>query len=89
MKLRRRQYIAETGRGWFESLAIASRAFDEADEHLQSASPLFIGSLEVLQLLSAAGLKLGILSADSTERVRAFVQRHQLGGLRPVANGSG
>ena len=71
-------YIAETGRGWFESLAIASRAFDEADEHLQSASPLFIGSLEVLQLLSAAGLKLGILSADSTERVRAFVQRHQL-----------
>ena len=73
-------YIAETGRGWFESLAIASRAFDEADEYLKSEfPPLFTGSSEVLQLLSSAGLKLGILSADSTERVRAFVQRHQMG----------
>ena len=73
-------YVAETGRGWFESLAIASRAFNEADEYLKSEfPPLFTGSSEVLQLLSSAGLKLGILSADSTERVRAFVQRHQLG----------
>jgi len=35
--------------------------------------------LEVLKYLSEARLKLGILSAASTERVRAFVERHQLG----------
>lgn len=72
-------YIAETGRGWLESLAIAHRAFDEADQFVGTApSPLFVGSLEVLKYLSEAGLKLGILSAASTERVRAFVDRHQL-----------
>jgi len=73
-------YIAETGRGWLESLAIARRAFEEADQFVGTApSPLFVGSLEVLKYLSEAGLKLGILSAASTERVRAFVDRHQLG----------
>lgn len=73
-------YIAETGRGWLESLAIAHRAFDEADQFLKSAppSPLFVGSLEVLQVLSQSGLKLGILSAANTKAVKAFVQRHQL-----------
>lgn len=74
-------YIAETGRGWLESLAIARRAFDEADQFLKSAapSPLFVGSLEVLQFLSDAGLKLGILSAATTEAVLAFVHQYQLG----------
>lgn len=72
-------YIAETGRGWFESLTIARQALDEADKYLgKTPSPLFVGSLEVLKSLSQAGLKLGILSAAPTEEVRAFVQRHQL-----------
>lgn len=73
-------YIAETGRGWLESRVIARRAFEEADQFLGTApSPLFVGSLEVLKYLSEAGLKLGILSAASTQRVRTFVERHQLG----------
>ena len=73
-------YIAETGRGWLESLAIARRAFEEADQYLKNAppSPLFVGSLEVLQFLCAAGLKLGILSAATTARVQEFVKRYQL-----------
>lgn len=74
-------YIAETGRSWFESLAIARNAFKEAEKYLKDkaiTSPLFAGSLEVLKFLSDAGLKLGILSADTTERVESFVQRHQL-----------
>jgi len=73
-------YIAETGRGWLESLTIAHRAFDEADQMLKNAapSPLFFGTLEVLKYLSEAGLKLGILSAATTETVQAFVERHQL-----------
>lgn len=74
-------YIAETGRGWLESLAIAHSAFAEADRYLKDAAnttPLFVGSLEVLKFLSEAGLKLGILSAAATARVEAFVKRHQL-----------
>ncbi|NES87525.1 MAG: HAD family hydrolase [Moorea sp. SIO2B7] len=74
-------YIAETGRSWFESLAIAKNAFTEADKYLKDSamtSPLFAGSLEVLKFLSEAGLKLGILSAASTPKVKAFVERHQL-----------
>lgn len=72
-------YIAETGLGWLESLALARRAFTEADSFMGTApSPLFVGSLEVLKDLSQAGLKLGILSAASTQRVRTFVQTHQL-----------
>lgn len=73
-------YIAETGRGWLESLEIARRAFEEADLVMQkfTPSPLFVGSLEVLKFLSDAGLKLGILSASNTSRVQAFVKHHEL-----------
>jgi len=74
-------YVAETGRGWIESLAIAKSAFTESDKYLQETahtSPLFAGSLEVLKFLSEADLKLGILSAARTARVEAFVKRHQL-----------
>ncbi len=72
-------YIAETGKGWLKSLEIARRAFTEADSFMGTApSPLFMGSLEVLKYLSQAGLSLGILSAASGERVRSFVQTHQL-----------
>ncbi|XWK91105.1 MAG: HAD family hydrolase [Phormidium sp.] len=82
-------YVAETGRGWMEALAHARRAFTEADRHFQNAapSPLFVGSLEVLQLLSQAGLKLGILSADTTVKVEAFVQRYQLTDYIQLAMG--
>ncbi|MGD1914214.1 MAG: HAD family hydrolase [Rivularia sp. (in: cyanobacteria)] len=72
-------YIAETGRGWIESLQIARQSLDEADKYLgDSPSPLFAGSLEVLQKLSQAELRLGILSAATTEEVNKFVAVNQL-----------
>ncbi len=72
-------YIAETGRSWIESLEIARESLDEADQYLgDSPSPLFAGTLEVLQKLSQTGLKLGILSAATTEEVNKFVAVHQL-----------
>ncbi|MCM0589026.1 MAG: HAD family hydrolase [Gloeotrichia echinulata DVL01] len=72
-------YIAETGRGWFESLKIARQALNEAEKYIGEApSPLFAGSLEVLKSLSEAGLKLGILSAATTQKVHKFVGIHQL-----------
>jgi len=74
-------YIAETGRSWHEALEIARTAFDEADRYLPRTPetvPLFPNTLAMLKELSAAGLTLGILSADSTAGVNAFVERHQL-----------
>jgi phosphoglycolate phosphatase len=72
-------YIAETGRSWFESLQIARQGLDEAEKHFNStASSLYPGGLNLLKNLSAAGLKLGILSAATTSEVNHFVQTHQL-----------
>jgi phosphoglycolate phosphatase len=74
-------YIAETGRSWFESLAIANQCFINAEKSFPSrgnTSPLFTGSLEVLQSLKQGGLKIAILSADTTEGVQEFVKNHQL-----------
>ncbi len=72
-------YIAETGKGWFESLKIARQALDEAEKYIsQTPSPLFAGSVEVLKSLSEAGLKLGIVSAATTQEVQNFVAHHQL-----------
>jgi phosphoglycolate phosphatase len=74
-------YIAETGRSWLESLAIARKAFEEADKLLPeraTTSPLFTGCLGVIKLLADGGLKLGILSADTTQAVEKFVEFNQL-----------
>jgi phosphoglycolate phosphatase len=81
-------YIAETGRSWFESLTISRQALEDAEKYVgKTASPLFVGSLEVLKSLSYAGLKLGILSAATTQEVRAFVQHHQLGNYIQLSMG--
>lgn len=72
-------YIAETGRGWFECLKIARQALDEAEKYIgQTPTPLFVGSLDLLKYLQEGGLKLGILSAATTEEVHNFVANHQL-----------
>jgi phosphoglycolate phosphatase len=80
-------YIAETGRSWYECIAIARSSLDEAEKYVgltgtfqiqQAPSPLFPGSLDVLSSLSSSGLKLGILSAASTSEVHQFVRVHEL-----------
>lgn len=83
-------YIAETGRGWIESLTIARSSFEEADRYFKDSantSPLFVGTLEVLKFLSDKGLKLGILSAARTASVQDFVKRHQLGPYLQLQQG--
>lgn len=74
-------YIAETGRSWFEALSIASESFNNAEKSFPirgKTSPLFAGSLEVLQKLKQLNLKIAILSADTTEGVKEFVKTHKL-----------
>ncbi len=72
---------AATGKSWFDALTIAASCFQEAEKALPKRgyiSPLFAGSLAVIQQLAAKGLKLAILSADTTENVKDFVETHQL-----------
>jgi phosphoglycolate phosphatase len=77
-------YVAETGRDWVEALAIVRSAFLEADKVLKrkaDSTPLFDGVLELLRSLTTAGVKVGILSADSTPNVQDFVERYELESL--------
>jgi phosphoglycolate phosphatase len=84
-------YIAETGRSWFEALTIARQAFAEADRYLMRnprTSPIFDGCYDVLKALAQAGLKLGIISADTTANIERFIEDHQLSEIIQVAIGS-
>lgn len=76
-------YIAETGRGWHEARQIAHQAFDEVSQSkylvkTTKSAPLFDDVKQTLQSLKDAGLKIGILSADSTAEVHNFVSNHEL-----------
>jgi phosphoglycolate phosphatase len=83
--------IAKTGISWLEAKEIARSAFEATDRHTSDTpktSPLFAGSLEVIKYLANAGLKLGILSADSTANVKVFVKYHQLSDYFQLSMGS-
>lgn len=74
-------YLAETGRGWMEALAIATSVFVETGQYVgrkASLTPPVVGVVDLLQLLAKANLKIGILSSDVTSEVEDFVQLHQL-----------
>jgi phosphoglycolate phosphatase len=88
-------YVAETGRDWIESLAIVRSAFLEADHLFKRKAdhtPLVDGARDILQRLTNAGMKIGILSSDTTANVQDFVARYQLAAFvqlqMGVENGS-
>ncbi|ASC69682.1 HAD family hydrolase [Halomicronema hongdechloris C2206] len=74
-------YVAETGYKWLDALDLVQQAFQEADRYLlhkkAEQTPLFPGTETTLSTL-ASSLSLGILSADSTENVRDFVEFYEL-----------
>jgi phosphoglycolate phosphatase len=74
-------YVAETGRDWIPALQLVQSAFLEADQYMKRKAdhtPLIAGALEFLKSCSKAGLRLGILSSDSTDHVDDFVEKNQL-----------
>lgn len=84
-------YVAETGRDWLESFSIVRSAFLEADSVFKRKAdhtPLFEEGRDLLQGLAGAGVKVGILSADTTENVRDFIERYELGALVQVGIGT-
>jgi phosphoglycolate phosphatase len=74
-------YVAETGRGWVESLQIVDSAFEEADRYMPQKAehtPLTDGALMLIQQLHKAGVKLAILSSDGEANVIEFMEKFEL-----------
>jgi phosphoglycolate phosphatase len=75
--------IAHAGKGWIEALAIAQATFLQVDQQMPrkaDLTTLFPGSLPLIQTLHSAGLKLAILSSDTTPKIQDFAQTY---GLTP------
>jgi phosphoglycolate phosphatase len=84
-------YVAETGRPWAEALQIATQSFQEADAYLPDKAhqtPLFTGLQSWLTTLSQRGLKLGILSADTSTNIEQFVAAQGLESIIQDSLGS-
>ncbi|RMF69950.1 MAG: HAD family hydrolase [Cyanobacteria bacterium J069] len=84
-------YVAETGRGWLESLTLVQAAFQEADQSLPRKAdhtPCYEEVAAVLKTLHAAGLKLAILSSDTTEQVVDFAERYELTPYLEICQGT-
>jgi phosphoglycolate phosphatase len=80
--------IAATGQDWLTAMAIAKLAFQEADEKVPARlNPLYPQCLEVIRYLYETGLKLAILSSDTTARVEQFVEENGLLNYITVAHG--
>lgn len=74
-------YIAETGRSWAESMAIAQSAFAEAEppgDRKAPQTPLFSGAKPLIETLKTYSLQLGILSSDTTAHVLDFADFYDL-----------
>ncbi len=83
--------IAATGRDWIEAKTIAHRALLDADRALPQKAkltPLFNGALPLLQSLVRSDLKVGVLSADTEENVRDFVEFYDLASYFQLQMGS-
>lgn len=86
-------YIAETGRSWHEARKIAQQAFAEVAESKylvknSRTSPLFPDVKDTLATLTNADIKIGILSADSSQEVEKFIASHQLQKYIELAMGT-
>ncbi|WP_008311670.1 HAD family hydrolase [Leptolyngbya sp. PCC 6406] len=83
-------YVAARGRGWAEARELVHQAFIAADAlgiPKAAATPPFPGIAELLASLHRAGIRLAVLSGDSTPNVQDFLAHH---GLTPlVAWGQG
>jgi phosphoglycolate phosphatase len=80
--------VTATGWDWVAALELVQAAFLESDRSFApdaqtpfnkaKETPLIAGTVELLQQLAQTSLKVGILSADTTENVNQFAQYNQL-----------
>ncbi|MCY7408597.1 MAG: HAD family hydrolase [Alkalinema sp. CAN_BIN05] len=70
--------LTALGYGWIDALEIVRRSFGAVELTEASLTPAFAGVGDCLRGLHSAGLKVGILSSDSTDSVKAFVNHCDL-----------
>jgi phosphoglycolate phosphatase len=83
--------IAHHGKGWIDALAIAQATFLQVDQQTPrkaDLTTLFPGSLELIQTLHRAGLKLAILSSDTTPKVQDFATTYGIAPYLQVQMGA-
>ena len=84
-------FIASSGCGWYQAQELAYQAFEEAAKNIipsKKSSPMFPGTLPLLQQLITAQCQLGIISADSYFGINRFVEQEQLRDYFQVLIGS-
>ena len=83
--------IASSGCGWYQAREIAHQAFEQAAKNItptKESSPMFPGTLPLLQELIKAKCQLGIISADSLTGINRFVEQEQIKDYFKVLVGS-
>ncbi|NER83151.1 MAG: HAD family hydrolase [Leptolyngbya sp. SIO1D8] len=84
-------YVAATGYPWGEALEMAKQAFSDSDRLFRRKAghtPPFSGILPMLKNCHSFGLKLAILSGDTTANVQDFVDCYRLGAMIEWCAGS-
>jgi len=82
-------HLTALGYGWIDALEIVKRSFGAVKlAEQESFTPAFIGVGDCLRGLHVAGLKIGILSSDSTNSVEAFVNQCDLAPILELCWGS-
>lgn len=84
-------YVAAHGQTWGEALAIAQQAFAAADQQFSRkaiATPPYANIVPMLEQLAYHGVKLGVLSGDTTPNVQDFVDCYDLTHLVSWCAGS-
>lgn len=77
-------YVAATGLGWGRSLAITQQAFESARATLPTKvtqTHLIKGVPQLLDRLKRAQVKVAVVSSDTEEEVKAFIEHNQLKGI--------
>ncbi len=80
--------LTSLGYGWIDALEIVKRSFDAVELTQASLTPAFAGVGDCLRGLHGAGLKVGILSSDSTDSVKAFANQCDLTPILELSWGS-
>jgi len=80
--------LTALGYGWIDALEIVKRSFGAVEVTQASLTPAFSGVGDCLRGLHGAGLKVGILSSDSTDSVKAFVNQCDLTPILELSWGS-
>lgn len=74
-------FVAATGRPWLESLHLVQHCFRQSDQalaHRASQTPPLPGIPALIQRFANAGLKLAVLSSDTPQNIREFLETYQL-----------